>query len=264
MKKAADNRLDIYCACTSFYILMAFIPILVILISLIPFLPFTQDGLESAIMNIVPVEYKQTIDFVLDDLYDNSKTALSLSIVAMIWTSARGILGITKGLNRIHGVNETRSYVFMRIRSAFYTIFLIAGFVCMLLLQVFGNSLMALLRNYIEVSDFYVGLYYGKNIFSLLLTMVFFELLYVKLPDIKVKYKSQIWGAFAAGIIWQIFTRVFSQYLSTYNSYSVYGSVAVIIFLGVWVYTGIMILFYGAQFNEYLAFKKGTKNEGSN
>ena len=83
--------------------------------------------------------------------------------------------------------------------------------------------------------------------------MFFFTLL----PNRKLSIKSQIPGAAGASFLWILFTKLFSFYLSTFNGYSMYGSFAVILVTGVWLYAGMYIMFMGALVNVYLASRKG-------
>lgn len=262
--KSQDNRIDVYAACSSFYIFMSFIPFLIIIISVIPFLPFSKNDFENSLMSLTPSHYEELVRYVIDELYMNGKTALSVSIIVTIWSAARGLIGITKGLNQIYGIQENRSFIYMRIRSAFYTLFLIVSIILMLIIPLFGNFILGIIRKYISIPDFYIGLFHYKNIFMFCVLLLFFTFMFVKLPAKKLTYKSQFPGALFATVIWWTFTRLFSLYLSTFDSYSVYGSFAVIIIIGVWLYTGMLIMFNGAQLNEYLAHRKGNKNERSN
>ena len=51
----------------------------------------------------------------------SSKTLVSVSALAALWSASRGIFGMLTGLNRIYGVQEDRGYVFTRLLSLVYT-----------------------------------------------------------------------------------------------------------------------------------------------
>lgn len=254
---SSNNRIDVYAACSAFYIFMSFIPFLIIIISIIPFLPFSQSDFENLILSVIPRNYEELVLYIIDELYLNGKTAMSVSIVVTIWSAGRGLLGITKGLNQIWGINENRNFILMRIRSAFYTLFLIAGIILMLIIPVFGNLIVRVILRHIVIPQEYIGILHYKNLFVFFILFVLFEFVFVKLPAKKLTYRSQLPGALLASIVWWIFTRLFSLYLSMYNSYSVYGSFAVVIIVGIWLYTGMLIMFNGAQLNEYISSRRG-------
>ena len=77
------------------------------------------------------------------------------------------------------------------------------------------------------------------------------------LPAKKNRPRTQLIGAAASSLIWILFTKLFSAYLSTFNGYSMYGSFAVILVIGVWLYAGMYIMFMGALVNQMIASRKG-------
>jgi membrane protein len=84
----------------------------------------------------------------------------------------------------------------------------------------------------------------GALIVPLSLSVAIFAFLYRFIPRRRVRWDA-IWvAAFLGGGAWEIAKRVFAWYLDNLASYSlVYGSVATMIVLMLWVYlTGIIIL----------------------
>lgn len=258
------NRLDIYAACAAFYIFMSFIPFLTILLALVPYLPVAQRDVDTVIMTVLPKEYDDLVELLLNNLFLNNSVALPVSILGTIWASARGIMGITKGLNQILSINEYRNFVYMRIRSAFYTLFLWLAVILLLILTVFGDYIRSIIGRYVIVPDFVDDILAFRNLAMLVMLFLLFVFLFVALPAKKMKIKQQLPGAFLASLVWWLFTRLFSFYLSTYDSYSIYGGFAIIVIISVWLYTGMLIMFMGAQLNVVLSSRKGIINERQN
>lgn len=59
----------------------------------------------------------------------------------VLWSAGRGILSITRGINEIYHINETRNYFYIRFISAVYTLWLAVALIVTLGLLVFGNVL---------------------------------------------------------------------------------------------------------------------------
>ena len=255
------NRIDIYAACVSFYIFLSFIPFAIIILSIIPYLPFTQNDLENLLVGIVPADYKETLRVVINQLYSLNVGTLSISIIATVWAAARGILGITKGLNEIADVNESRNFISMRLWSMFYTIFLIIAIIMTLVITVFGSNIVSVISKYFVLTKWITNLISVKNLIVFLLLAILYICFFTVLPAGKITIKSQIPGAFLAALVWWGFSKIFELYLSTFNSYSIYGSFAVVIIIGIWLYTGMYIMFMGAVLNKLWSQKKGTENE---
>lgn len=259
MKLARKNKVSVYSACASFYIFMSFIPFAIIAMALVPYMPFTQNDVLGIVTSVVPEGYSFFFISLIEDLYAYSRTALSVSILVTIWSSAKGVLGITQGLNEINGVDETRNFITVRIRSAVYTLALMAGMLLLLIISVFGNTIVKITGHYIDIPETIINILGFVHIFMLVVLFLMFLFFLCVLPAKKIKIRSQLPGAFGSAFLWWLFTRLFSYYVSEFDGYSMYGSFAILMILGVWLYTGMYIMFMGAQYNYYRALRKGNK-----
>lgn len=262
MRVCRDNKIDIYAACASFYIFLSFIPFLVVLLSAIPLLPFSQLDFEAAIVKIVPNEYKSIIMFITSDLYEHNTGTFSLSIIATVWASSRGVLGIKRGLNTINKIAEVKNVLVMRVISMVYTLALAVVMFLMMFLSVFGNRILNFMGRILTLPEWVRGIHSVKDVLTLTVIIILILFVFVTLPDKKPAIRTQFPGAILAAIVWWIFSKIFEYYVSTYDSYSIYGSFAFVIVAGIWLYTGIYIVFIGATFNRTLALRKGIDNEG--
>lgn len=255
----ADKKIDIYSATAAFYIYMSFIPFLLILLSTIKYLPFTKNDLLAFIDDVLPVDLNSMIIYIIDELYSKGIGTLSISIIAAVWASAKGVFGITKGLNEITGVKEKRSNLFFRARSAITTVFLMLGMILMLVISVFGNTITNVLSHYVIIPDVLSSLLEVKNIIMFAVLFILYMFFYCVLPYKKIRILSQVWGAAAASLLWILFTRLFSLYLSSFTGYSMYGSFAVVLVIGIWLYVGMYLMFLGALMNLYIESNKGVQ-----
>ena len=259
----SDKRLDMYSAGAAFYIFMSFIPYLLIVFSTIKYLPFSKQDLLGFIDDILPVSPDSFMVSMVDELYTRGLGVLSVSIIAAIWASAKGVLGITKGLNEIFDAKAPWNFVYLRIRSAVCTLLLMVAMILVLVISVFGKTIVAIVNRYIMIPKHVSDLIENSNLIMWPVLFLLFMFFFCVLPARKIKPKSQITGAAGASLIWILFTNLFSFYLSTFNGYSMYGGFAVIIVIGVWLYACMYIMFMGALVNELLASRKGLNHERS-
>ena len=257
VREISAKRIDIYSACAAFYIFVSFIPFTLIVLSTIKYLPFSKLDLLEFIKDILLLDPNGLISGMIDEMYSQGIAVLSVSIIAALWTSGKGIAGITKGLNEINDVKGTRNYIYLRTRSAICTLLMMIGMILMLVIAVFGNTITEIVKSYVTIPPQIINLLSLKNVFMAVVLFVLFMFLFCVLPYTKIRIRSQIPGAALASIIWVLFTRLFSFYLSTFNGYSMYGSFAVILIIGVWLYTGMYIMFMGALANKIIASRKG-------
>ena len=253
----SEKRIDTYSAGAAFYIFMSFIPYLLILLSTIKYLPFSKQDLLNFIDDILPIELNEIVVYMIDELYSRGIGTLSISIIAAIWASAKGVLGITKGLNEIFSVGNTWNYLYLRTRSAICTLLLMLAMILMLVISVFGNAITNIVNRYVTIPSHITNLLAVKNIIMWVVLFAMFMFFFCVLPAKKNKAHSQIIGAAASSFLWILFTKLFSFYLSTFNGYSMYGGFAIILVIGVWLYAGMYIMFMGALANELIASRKG-------
>ncbi|MBO4889641.1 MAG: YihY/virulence factor BrkB family protein [Lachnospiraceae bacterium] len=253
----ARKRTDTYSAAAAFYIFMSFIPFTLILLSTVRYLPFSKEDLLVALNGVLPLEMNGIVTYVIDELYRHGIGVLSISIIAAIWASGKGVLGITKGLNEIHDVESGGNFLYLRTRSAVCTLLLMIGMILMFVISVFGNTITRIINNHIEIPERISRLIAASDLIMWLVLFLVYMFLFCVLPAKKITVRSQIPGAAGASFVWIMFTKLFSFYLSTFNGYSTYGSLAFILVMGIWLYTGMYIMFMGALANKLASARKG-------
>ncbi len=251
-----DKRIDTYSAGAAFYIFMSFIPYLLIVLSTIKYLPFSKQDLLVFLDELLPVDTNGMIVSMIDEMYERGIGILSVSIIAAIWASAKGVLGITKGLNEIYEATITKNFLYMRTRSAICTLLLMLGMILMLVISVFGSTIIGLIENRIDIPQTLLKLINARDIIMWFVLFIVFMFFFCVLPAKKIKIRSQFIGALSSSLVWIVFTRLFSFYVSSLHGYSMYGSFAVLLVIGVWLYAGMYIMFMGALLNELLERKE--------
>lgn len=261
LKVISDKRIDTYSACAAFYLFISFIPFTLILLSTIKYLPFSKEDLQAFVNEILPLKLNGVIVFVIDELYSRGIGILSISILAAIWASGKGVLGITKGLDEIFETSDRKGYFYLRGKSALCTLILVIGMILMLLISVFGNTIITITERFVTIPGEVTDLLSARDVIMFCVLFIVFLFLFCVLPAGKISVPSQVPGALGASFVWIMFTRLFSFYLSTFNGYSMYGSFAVILVIGIWLYAGMYIMFMGALANKMIASRKGRDNE---
>ncbi len=260
-KLSGEKRIDIYSAGAAFYIFMSFIPYSLILLSTVKYLPFSKDDLLVFTNDVLPMGLNGLVVLIIDELYSKGIGILSLSIIAAIWASAKGVLGITKGLNEINNAHDRQGFIYLRTRSIICTLLLMLGMILLLVISVFGNTITDIIKRHAVIPVGIVNLLELKNVIMFFVLSIVFLFFFCALPAKKIRIRSQIPGAALSSFVWIMFTKLFSMYLSTFGGYSMYGSFAVVLVIGIWLYTGMYIMFMGALINEMIASRKGKDNE---
>jgi len=94
-------------------------------------------------------------------------------------------------------------------------------------------------------------------------TVLLLGLLYRMLPNRSVTWRAALAGASLAGFLWQIAKAIFAWFITSgLNNYGlVYGSLASIVSLLLWIYLSGVIVFFGAAFGSVLEVQVGAPGD---
>lgn len=255
IERFSKHRVAASAAHTAFFIMLSFIPCIILLFSLLQFTGIERVDVLMAIQRIVPREMQVFCTGVIKEAYSKTATTVSLSALATLWSAGRGMMALTEGLQWIAGIREERNYIAVRIRATCYTVAFLLLIIVFLLLGVFGNSLLGLAVKRFPVVTYVAELIRNiKNVFLLFFAVVIFALIYRFMPGEQQKIKYHMPGAFISSIGWFGFSYIFSIYVDEYNGFSnMYGSLTTIVLVMLWLYFGMYITLIGAEINHMLA-----------
>ncbi len=254
--KYTKDEITVYAAQASFFIILAFFPFIMLLLTLIQFIPTVEKSdLLSILVAVMPNLLDSLVIGIVDDLYLKSPgTMLSVTAILALWSAARGMMGIEQGLNRIWGTKENRNYIIRRLINSFYTLLFTIVCSVSLLLLVLGNSIQRLilfLFPFLEPVTRYIISF--RSLLAIILFLTTFVGIYTFIPRRKLSAFRQIPGAIFSAVGWMVFSYGFSLYFTNFSNYSyMYGSLTAIILLMLWLYFCICILFVGAEINYFL------------
>ena len=247
-----------YSAQCAFFMTISFIPLILLLLSLLKFLPFSSEVILSGIVSVFPGAAKELVKSILTESFNKSGAAvISITAVSTLWAASFGVFSVVDGLNKIFSASETRNFFKVRIMSMFYTlIFLIVLILC-LLIFVFGNAITdAIEKNLAAGAGVATLIMSSRLLIGIILLTVLFLTMYVVVPNRKAKILLQLPGALVSAIGWIGFSYLFSYYYVNVSNYSyMYGSLSVMVFFMLWLFICIYILFLGAEINNCLEDK---------
>lgn len=251
------NHTTAYAAQAAYFLILSFIPFMLLLMTSVKYTPLTRDEVIQAVMQVCPENFDSFIRGIVNEVYEKSLGVVPVSAVIAMWSAGKGIQALTNGFNCIYQVEETRNYLMTRIRSVFYTLAFMLAIVLTLTLQVFGNSLQRELSRHLPFLDRLVSMIIGMRVVITLLTLcMVFLLLYKFIPNRKATFWSQFPGAVLSSLFWSGFSFCFSIYIDVYNgAANMYGSMTTIVLVLLWLYFCMMFVMMGAQVNHYFEEK---------
>jgi membrane protein len=273
-RKLRDDFVSAFSAQAAFFLFISFFPFAMFLLSLLRFLPFTENELLDACRTIFPTAIQGSTISIVHELYTKatSTTVLSITIIATLWTASKGVLSITRGMNGVYANQETRNFILVRLKAAIYTFLLAVLLIVLLVIFVFGNQLYLWITAKVPVlADFALIIISIRTIVGLCILILFFLLLYTVIPNRKTKLIRELPGSILCASGWMIFSYLFSFYIDNMSNLSyTYGSLTAIVLCMLWLYACMYMMYVGAELNSVLsnptvmsAIKKLFKKESS-
>lgn len=245
------ENLSSFASSAAFFIFVSLVPILVVICTIIPYTPLTQENLIKILTELTPNRMDAIIVNIIEDVYVRSARVLSVAIVLTLWSAGKGVLAIVRGLNAVNEVEEERNYFVVRIVSSFYTLIMLLIVLVSMIVLVFGNHLVKMLVLRIpQLGVLFSFLLNFRFLFVWAILTLIFGAFYTFLPSKKLQFRGQLAGASFAAVIWSIFSWGFSMYVNRGGAFNVYGSLSIIVIFLLWMYFCFYIIFIGAYINK--------------
>ncbi len=257
------QNISAHAASTAFFLFLSMVPMLIVLCTIIPYTPLTEENLVVVLTDLTPEIIDPVITGLISEVYDKSAGVLSLAVIITIWSAAKGVMALMNGLNDINDVEEKRNYFLVRMVASFYTVIMLIVMILSLVLMVFGNRLVALLLYRVPQLQAFVSFMMNfRFIFVWFVLTILFGMIYTYIPNIKLKFKEQLLGAMFSAIVWSVFSWGFSIYVDWQRSSSIYGSLSIIVFVMLWMYFCMYIILIGAHLNRYFGSEQNENSDG--
>ncbi len=236
---------------TAFFLFLSLIPMIMLICSALSFTPFLKESDLMEAVRLLPSSVIPLLITLIENIYDSTFGILSAAAIATVWSAGKGILALMRGLNAMNGVVEKRNYLFQRLIASFYLVVFLVMILFLLIVMVFGNLLAGMLIQRLPtLAHLFDLLFCFREVFSCLVLIVVFMLMYTFLPSCRLKWRKQLPGAVFSAVSWILFSWGFSLYIEFSASLSMYGSLTAIIIVMLWLYFGCYLLLIGAYLNR--------------
>lgn len=254
MDKFKEDHVTAFSAQSAFFILLSSFPFMIFFLTLVHYLPFSKSEILTALLRVVPANTKSTVMVLFGDMYAKANgTLLSISIITALWSASRGMLAITNGLNTIYDTDETRNYFVLRFFSMIYTLIFCIALILILAAFVFGNTLYQYTLKFAPwLSEIASLIMHFRMLVGTLVLVIFFLILYRFIPDRRGRLKYELPGAILSAFGWTAIAILMSIYVQYFGNFSyMYGSLAGVVVIMLWLYFSMILFFIGAEINHY-------------
>lgn len=253
LRKLKKDNLSAHAASAAFFMFLSIFPILILLCSILPYTHISKADLLRVVTDFLPSTLDPLAISVIEEFYEKSAAVISISAVFIVWSAAKGILALLRGLNSVQDVSETRNYFVLRFWSSIYTVILLILIVFTLIVVVFGNPIInKLLSKLPRVRYTAVILMPFRYLVVIVALAVVFACMYALIPNRKNKIWDKVPGAVFASLGWTVFSWGFAVYVDRYGVFNMYGSLTTIVIIMLWLYFCMYILLLGDEVNSFL------------
>lgn len=252
IKHCKNDQITMVAGYLAFVSLLSVVPLVAVTFSIIKAFPvfesFKQEIEQFIYTNFMPNSSVQIQEYI-NSFVDNTSKMTAIGIIVLILVALQLISSIDKTLNSIWNIKRSRPLV---ISFAVYWMVLTLGPIFV------GLSLgvTSYIVNIAEMADTYTpGLsdFFIKFLPFVLSTSAF-ALLFMIVPNTNVKFKAALSGAFVAAVLFEASKRGFALYITSFPSYQViYGALATIPIMFVWVYVSWIVVLLGAEFTVFIS-----------
>lgn len=234
----------------AYYLLLSVFPVLLIVSAILGMLPIAGSDLLARILGGVP----QAISVLLEDYLryvdsNQSVAMLSGGIIMTLTASSAAFRGLMDIFGEVFG-QRVRGGVLGAVFSVLLSLLLLVMIYGSLLIVLLGDWLLSMIRFLLDVPVLHYGWRMAQLLMPFALIFLFLALIY-RLTARTPRHKQMVLpGAFLASVALVAATSLFSTFIGVSSRYAtVYGSLASVIILMVWLFLCSNILILGNIFN---------------
>ena len=238
-------NIGLYATSGAYYLFFSLGPLVVLLLGLLPYLPFSQQQLQDALLDLlgyVPLPVQRMLEDMVNEVYAGSAAALGIGLVVELWSAGKFLSQVMRGVGQIYDGKVHGNFLFRRLLGAAATAALLALILGNMALLFIGEKL-------IPIAQFWSVVMRLRGVGFFVIVTLLNALLFSTVPLKKLRFVRQLPGAAFSAAAWLAFSSVYSFAVDKFGLYSVYGTVAIVIVSLFWMYCSLFLLFLGAWFN---------------
>lgn len=253
------SYIDEHAAGCAYYTILAFIPLLLLILTLTKYFGIDEKLFIYILEGIIPGEIlNEAVISIVKEVQSKSVGTVTISAIITLWSAGRGFFALCKGLSAAYDVETENEYIRFKLRALISTIIFIIVVLISLVLLVFGNSINIFLQEKFNIfSNAIEVLLKAKIIISIILLSLIFIIVYRFIPKHDYKLKNQIPGAIFAAIACNVVSIFYSIYVDLFTGFSfMYGSLTAIVLAMLWIYACMYSILLGAAINKLIIDNK--------
>lgn len=246
-------------AALTYYLLFAIFPLLIFVSTLLGVLELDIASITAVLAPILPSDVVDIIRTYLEYVAANqSRQLLWFSLVFSIWFPMRSTGCLMHSLRKAFGRSAPENILLGQLRTLLFTIWMIFVIGLTLALVVVGRRAMYFLSGFLPLSETFISVWgYLRFIILGLVMAISLGILYQLALGQRRPLREVLPGVGSSLAAWLLLSMAFSYYVENMARYAqLYGSIATIVVVLLWLYMSGQVLILGAELSASLIHRK--------
>lgn len=242
-------------AALTYYLLFALFPLLIFVSALLGILELDIDSITAVLTPLLPVDVVGVVRSYLTYVAANqSRQLLWFSLIFSIWFPMRSTGCLMHSLRKAFGRSAPENMLLTQLRNLLFTVWMILVIGLTLVLVVVGRRALHFLSRIVPLSETFISVWgYLRFIILGLVMAISLGILYQLALGQRRPLREVLPGVGSSLAAWLLLSMAFSYYVENVAQYArLYGSIATIVVVLLWLYMSGMVLILGAEFNGVL------------
>lgn len=246
-------------AALTYYLLFAIFPLLIFVSTLLGVLELDIASITAVLAPILPSDVVDIIRTYLEYVAANqSRQLLWFSLVFSIWFPMRATGCLMHSLRKAFGRSAPENILLGQLRTLLFTIWMIFVIGLTLALVVVGRRALYFLSGFLPLSETFISVWgYLRFIILGLVMAISLGILYQLALGQRRPLREVLPGVGSSLAAWLLLSMAFSYYVENMARYAqLYGSIATIVVVLLWLYMSGQVLILGAELSASLIHRK--------
>ena len=242
-------------AALTYYLLFAIFPLLIFVSTLLGVLELDIASITAVLAPILPSDVVDIIRTYLEYVAANqSRQLLWFSLIFSIWFPMRSTGCLMHSLRKAFGRSAPENILLGQLRTLLFTIWMIFVIGLTLALVVVGRRALYFLSGFLPLSETFISVWgYLRFIILGLVMAISLGILYQLALGQRRPLREVLPGVGSSLAAWLLLSMAFSYYVENMARYAqLYGSIATIVVVLLWLYMSGQVLILGAELSASL------------
>ncbi len=259
IRRVERDRIGLEASSLAFTSILVLIPALSVVLSVFAVVPSFEQAREAlkdfAAANFMPV-FSDAVNSYVSSLVAHAGSLTITSTVFLFVIAIMLVRTIDNSLNRIWRGGKRRIGSMMAI---YWTLLTLGPIALGLIIWIFSKVLAYAFSSDEGIS---IPLLIAYFVFPIIIEIALITAMFMIVPSVQVKFQDAFLGAVVVTVAFEISKKIFSSFVLNFSNYeALYGALAALPVLMIWIYINWWLVLLGAEFTATLGVVRSGMSE---